>query len=326
MIMKTMKAVTGIIGIFLIVSLLSCSSEETSPAMGEVVVNVTDAPINPENIEGVFLSISEVHAVMGEEMDGMDEDESEEMEDGEDMDEGEDSHDNKVIVTFEEPVFFDLMSYQNGATYLLGNGLIEAGTYKGLRFIISGKNDSYVLMKDGTQEPLNIPSGTKSGYKVNGAFEVGANSTTAIVADIDLSKALIMTGQGNYKLRPTGRVITQAVSGTITGTVTGTLNENEIMMVYAYEAGTYTEAEADTPAEGETRFQNAVNSAVVAEDGSYTLAFMPPGEYEIVVATYSSDENMDFIESITNTLLLDGEGISTVTVTANATVTVSIIL
>ena len=319
MIMKTMKAVMGIIGFFLIVSLLSCSNEETTPAMGEVVVNVTDAPINPENIEGVFLSISEVHAITGDDQD-------EEMEEAEGMDEGDDADadENRVIVTFDEPVFFDLMSYQNGATYLLGDGMIEAGTYSGLRFIISGRNDSYVLFKDGTQEPLNIPSGTSSGYKVNGSFEVGANSTTAIVADIDLSKALVLIGQGEYKLRPTGRVITQAATGTITGTVTGAVNENEIIIVYAYKAGTYLDSEADVPSEGETRFQNAVNSALVAEDGTYTLAFMPPGEYELIVATYSNDENMNFLGRITNTLLLDGEGISTVTVEANTTVTVSI--
>jgi len=300
--MKTMLK-KGLLGAFVIALMVSCATEEQMKGQGEAIVKVTDAAVDAENIAGVYLSVSEVRAFVNAE--------------------------TEVIAQFDEPMEFDLMSYQNGATYFLGNGVLEAGTYEGVRFILSGETDSYVLFTDGTTAPLTVPSGTQSGYKINGTFEIGANSTTTIVADIDLRKALVVTGQGNYMLRPTGRVIVEAATGTIEGNVSGTFNEGEQLVVYAYTAGTYVDTEADEPAVGETRFQNSVNSAVVAEDGSFTLAFMPPGEYDLIVAAYSNtddDEELEYVGLVSATLLIDGLGITSVTVSANASVVLSIII
>lgn len=280
---RNIRISLGIIGVLTLIAVLlsSCSDSDSRGSMkGQANVKVTDAAVDTESITGVYLSVSEVQAISNEEI--------------------------KTIATFSEPQVFNLMAYQNGETYTLGSGDIEVGTYSEIRFIMSG-SDSYLMFDDGTTEPLNIPSGTSSGYKVKGTFEVVADGTTDIVADIDLRKALILTGEQTYKLRPTGRLLMEKDVATIYGTVSG--NTTDRMVVYAYEKGTYSSSEESEPATGETRFQNSVNSAIVGDDGTYTLAFMNEGEYDIVVASYSNldqDEDLEFEGVLTTSLLVDG--------------------
>src|SRR5690606_23739051 len=149
---------------------------------------------------------------------------------------------------------------------------------------ISGSADSYIPFDDGSTEELESPSGTSSGYKVKGSFDVAANTTTELVADIDLGKALVVTGQNNYMLRLRGRLVVAESTSTIGGTVEGNIGASERVVVYAYREGTFDDSEESEPAEESTRFENSVNSAIVNEDGSYTLAFMEEGEYELIIA------------------------------------------
>lgn len=60
-------------------------------------------------------------------------------------------------------------------------------------------------------------------------------------------------------------------------------------MVYAYEAGTFTEEEAADPAEEQARFPNAISSDVADDEGYYHLAYLAPGSYDLVVV--SANEN-----------------------------------
>lgn len=302
--MKNLRLTSKLFGLALLAGLFACNDgDESVSSTGQASLKVTDAAVNAENVSEVVLSVSEVQATQ----------------DGE----------TKTMVTFDEPRTFDVMSYQNGETYFLGEGDLEVGTYSEIRFILSGSSDSYIGFDDGTKEDLTVPSGTSSGYKIKGTFEVAANETSNIVADIDLRKALVLTGNGEYKLRPTARLVVEEATGIIEGKVEGSIDASETIVVYAYSKGSFDASEESEPADGETRFQNSVNSAVVAEDGSYTLAFMEEGEYDIKVASFSQndeDEELEYNGTLDVNLMAEGSILDVIDLELNSSTTINIII
>lgn len=280
--MNTLKIKSILVSLALAVGFISCDDNESSN-IGKASISITDAALDAENVSSVNLAVSEIRATSNNEV--------------------------STIVTFEEPVEFNLMAYQNGDLFFLGEGDLEAGTYSDIRLIISENADSYIEFQDGTTESITIPSGTTSGYKINGDFTVNAESTTEMVADVDLRKALVLTGEGTYLLRPTARLVEANVSGTIEGTVEGSMQPGEQYVVLAYKKGTYTDTEDDEPIDGRTRFEGAINSARVSADGSYTLAFMEPDEYELVVVSYTNfddDEDLEYTGQLSLNINIGG--------------------
>lgn len=240
--------------------LMSCESEVTSK--GTAGIAVTDAAVDAESVTGVYLKVDQVEAMANGK--------------------------TKTIVAFDEPKTFNVMDYQNGATYDLGEGSVDAGAYQELRLILA--EGSYVAFEDGSSEPLDIPSGTSSGYKIKGDYEIAADGHTNLVIDIDLRKAFVKTGSGEYKLRPTARLVNADNTSTVTGTVSA--HTEDRVVIYAYAKGTYDDSEAGEPAEGASRFEGSVNSAVVANN-EFTLAFMEEGEYDLIAVAYEENEAED---------------------------------
>lgn len=302
--MKKLRLTSKFLGLALIAGLFACGEGDGSvSSTGQASLKVTDAAVNAENVNEVVLSVNEVQATLNGE--------------------------SKTMVTFDEPREFNVMAYQNGETFFLGEGDLEAGTYSDIRFILSGSSDSYIGLNDGSKKDLNVPSGTTSGYKIKGTFDVAANSTTNIVADIDLRKALVLTGEGTYKLRPTARLVVEEKTSRIEGSVEGSIDASETIVVYAYKKGEFDSSEEAEPSEGETRFQNSVNSAVVAENGSYTLAFMEEGEYEIKVASFSQnddDEELDFNGTLDVKLMINGSIFNSIDVDLSSSTNLTIVL
>lgn len=291
--MKTRNILSTLLALITLSALIySCDSESEVSGKGTAGVKVTDAAVDAQNISGVYLSVAEVQAI-GE-------------------------SETKTLTVFDEPQIFNLMDYQNGSTYELGEGEIDAGIYSEIRLITDG--NSYVSFDDGSTEPLNIPSGTSSGYKIKGDYQISANNRTDLVIDVDLRKAFVMTGEGSYKLRPTARLINEEGTATITGTISATAEDRVI--VYAYAKGTYDSSEEAEPASGESRFENSVNSAVVS-NGSFTLAFMEPGEYDLIAVAYESDETnntYNFRAATEAEVLLNGNILSILELEANTNV------
>jgi hypothetical protein len=59
--------------------------------------------------------------------------------------------------------------------------------------------------------------------------------------------------------------------------------------VFAYEDNIWDISEADEPAEGESQFPNAVTSTKINEDGTYALAYLAYGTYDLVIAGYNGE-------------------------------------
>lgn len=261
----------------------ACNDDnDTADGRGKASVYITDAPIDDANVSAVVISVNSVEA------------------------NGPDGW--ETIEEFEEPVSIDLLSYQNGEAFLLTENEMDAGTYSEVRLILNiqekiddqiQNEGSYIEYKDGSKEPLFVPSGGQSGYKAKGDFTIPEGGVVGITLDFDVRKAVVKAGNsGNFILKPTIRLVANQDAALINGHFEAdsldSAGYNKVI-AFAYENDTFAESEMDEPAEGEVRFSNAVTSSVVV-DGDFTLAFMESGTYDLYFAAY--DENGQFVELI----------------------------
>ena len=152
--------------------------------------------------------------------------------------------------------YFDLLLLQNGASAVLGDTSLSAGKYTQIRLIV--ENCNYVV-DDGVKYPLTIPSGTQTGIKLNHSFEIESEKLYELYLDFNVDKSIIITGNGQYKLKPTIRVVPVVISGQISGQVLPLDADPTIWaLVGADTASTFTDL-----------------------DGFFKLMALPEGTYDV---------------------------------------------
>ena len=196
------------------------------------------------------------------------------------------------------PQTFNLLDLDNGKTLHLGDIVLPAGHYTEIRFLLAapekGENpkdnpDCNITFADGTSVPLFVPSGSSSGFKAKGPFDITADAKVEITADFDVHKSIVVKGNATYSLKPVIRIVVNELSGQINGTVVDVADYNastDSLVVYTYDEGTYNVSEENENSD-EIRFPNSISSADVNMiDGSFTLAFLGEGNYTLVTAQY----------------------------------------
>ncbi len=120
--------------------------------------------------------------------------------------------------------------------------------------------------------------------KIVNAFQVPLSGSISIVLDFDVSKSIVKTGNSQYILKPAIRSIVENEAGWITGTAPAGAT------VYAYKDGTYvdgtepvTSSDRDGDGTPDPAFPNAYTSTVVKSDGTFKLAFLEEGTYDLVM-------------------------------------------
>ncbi len=238
----------------------SCSdSSGPSDATGTLRMELVDAPIYLEGVEAITIIFAQVmvHKNSDAEPEG---------EDGE-----------WIVVlpdTLSEAArTFDLLEYVNGASALLGEVELEAGTYSQIRIFI----ESATVTIDGEVHDLFIPGGTQSGLKLVNAFHVSPGVITELIMDFDAGQSVRVVGTGNptYQLQPTIRMTQRILSGTISGTITPTGIDALVTAVTPGTADTITTTYADN-----------VTGAFVLQallEGSYDIIAGAPGYASAVV-------------------------------------------
>lgn len=282
--MKRIAAIAGIgtAVLMLAFSLFACN---VFGEKGTLTLQLTDAPTEAENVNGVYITVNEIQYQIGQ-------------------DEGNDEW--EVMRGFEGPKEYNLLELQGGTTATMVEDLVlPAGQINQIRFILDipemGQNPSnpgcYITYSDGTaDEPLFVPSGGNTGYKAVGSFQVPVNGSVEVTADFDVRKAVVVAGtSGNYILKPTIRLVVNDQAGKITGSVTGYAGTDDLV-VYAYEDGVYSAEEAAEPGDQEARFPNAVTGAKVGDDNEYALWYLAAGTYDLVVAEYEASTG-DFLQA-----------------------------
>ncbi len=174
-----------------------------------------------------------------------------------------------VISSGEEPILvsdsiqtINLIKWSNGLSTPLGNIKLDAGTYNQIRLII----DSASVIIDGIKSSVKVPSGAQSGLKLTHQFTIEAGSTYDLMIDFDASRSIVRRGSPpnpSYLLKPTIRLISAATTGSISGTVNNPVNTPVSMAL----SGTDTIS---------TTFVDTIS-------GDFQLAFLPSGEYNVIV-------------------------------------------
>ncbi|MFC1998967.1 DUF4382 domain-containing protein [Chloroflexota bacterium] len=253
--------------------------EPTAADIGSLTLNMTDAPVDAGDIAGVYISVTKVE--IGDKASG----EVEWVE---------------LADYSAAPKQLNLLDYTGGLIYEIGQFDIEAGTYNQIRFYLDAPEEGqtaptnpgcYIEFTDESTEPLFVPSGSNSGYKAVGAFEINEDGDTEVTVDFDARKSIHVTGGGQnqrYILKPTLRLIVDSQAGHIGGSITNGSEYSDIT-VYAYQAGEYVDTEDDDPAEGQARFANAITSCRMGEDGNYKLAFLGNGNYDLIVVGHNGE-------------------------------------
>jgi hypothetical protein len=207
------------------------------------------------------------------------------------------------------PRRLNLLEYQQGRAAVLLNGItLPAGRYEWVRLIVDNEanvRDSYLVLGNGNECELRVPSGAESGLKLNRGFSIPADGSVALTIDFDLRKSVQappgQTGSGTdctqaYLLRPTLRIVDDANVGAIAGTVDGSLVTADCTpQVYIFDgAGVVPDDIEDAAAAGDV--DPLVVAEVAIENGStayrYHAAFLPPASYTVAF-TCSQDDPTD---------------------------------
>jgi len=100
----------------------------------------------------------------------------------------------------QSPLSINLLAFQNGKTTdMVPPVLLDSGKYTQLRFEISR---AWMVIEESTVEiELDVPSGFLRTDK-NFTFDVPDGGAVNLTVDFDLSQSIVVTGEGQYKLKP----------------------------------------------------------------------------------------------------------------------------
>jgi hypothetical protein len=275
-----MKMKISVLSFLLISSLamVQCSDDDGDAQMGRLNVKVTDAPSDDANIQGTFITVSEVKV------------------------------DGKAVEGFTAQTI-EISAYQQGAAKLIIDKDVEAKTYNKVSLVLDYENDDsgnspgcYVLTDDETKHELGSSASSTSEITFDRPIPVEAGGTTNLVVDFDLRKSIVRNeaggADGKYtfvssaEMTNAVRVVLENKCGSIKGKVNNSSSTEQKLVVFAYKKGTF-DMDTETQGQGssEVLFAKAVTSAEVAAEGDYQLAFLEEGNYEVHVASYEENEN-----------------------------------
>ena len=157
---------------------------------GTLKLYLSDAPLDAEDVTGVYITINEIQY----------------------------HRDGRWITCeeFEGPQTYNLLELTGGNSAPLGELTLPAGNYTQIRFMLDipekGPRPTnpgcYIKFADNSTEPLFVPSGGQTGYKATGRFEVAANETVEVIADFDVrAPGAVHLAGSRYILNPTIKLI-----------------------------------------------------------------------------------------------------------------------
>ncbi|HEV7347548.1 DUF4382 domain-containing protein [Telluribacter sp.] len=314
--MITKKIKWTALGLAAVLAFSSCSlqdDEDIDPSGtgGKLRVELTDAPIDEASVQGVFITVTEVRI------------------------------DGKKWEAFQTPKTVNLLELQGGKTFTLTEGDISVGSFDKLTLVLDYERDAsgnapgcYILRQDGTRNKLVVSGNARSDIETKGPkVDIAEGQTQTVVMDFDLRKAIKEQGSGNKdyafvtygELQSSVRFVKKENTGTIKGKLTNyNPNTNGKAVAYVYTKGTYNQnAEVSGQGESKVRFKNALTSTKVNNDGSFTAAFVPEGEYELHVVTYKPESSGQL--SLNAFLDMSGNtSLNTISVKANTETSLSI--
>lgn len=172
--MKRLHLLTGCLASAL---LFSCSTKPdadvVAPGQGQLQVKLTDAPAEYKEI---VITVSKVTA-----------------------------HSEKAgwVTLSSEKKTFDLLKLKDTTTEL-GWVNLPAGKVTQIRLHLDPQAEPHLILNDGQKAALKVPSGTQSGIKIKGPFDIPECERLTVTLDFDGEKSIFVhgTGNGKYIMRP----------------------------------------------------------------------------------------------------------------------------
>lgn len=276
---NTMKHLKLIItGIFLSVfAFISCTQEEINMEnKGRINVHITDAPFPIGLVSSTIVTIDAVEIRKKTEAES-DEDET------------------SFILLAEGEMEINLLELTNGITEQIASANIDVGTYDMIRLHVV---DAKVILNDGTEYDLQIPSGYTSGLKVkiHPAILISEGQTSDVLLDFDVSRSFVPKGILGGKIagfifKPVVRGVYLGAAGRIEGNVSdeqGNPVENAQVKLWVPET------------EGElSENDSLVVSAFTDSDGNFKLIGLLAGTYTLTVEAEGFESGLTENVSVT---------------------------
>lgn len=251
-----MKATTLFAAIFGVLILAACSSGAEDGTT--VDFRITDAPVAGDSIAAVYVTFSSLQI-------------------NESTSAG-DQGSGWKSVPIDTTKEYELLSLTGGLSEALGDIDLTGGSrVNQISFGIS--KIELVETGDTPGAPRHeVTLSSNTGLKIVNSFQVPRSGNVTIVVDFDVRKSLVNAG-GSYKMKPVLRAIVENEAGTIKGTAPAGY------LVFAYPADRDRDLSFTDPADDadSTEYDNAYTSVKVGDDGSYTLAFMDPLSYDLIL-------------------------------------------
>lgn len=173
-----------------------CSDDPASPenaGPGYIKLNMIDAPGDYQQVN-VHIVRVEVHR----------------------SDEGDTNDSGGWETISEDTMMVDLLTLTGGNALVLADTLLDAGHYTQIRLILGDMN---TVMVDSVLHDLEVPSSQNTGIKLIHGFDIETDALYQATLDWDADKSVHQTGNGQYKMKPTIRVVVDQISGGLEGMV-----------------------------------------------------------------------------------------------------------
>lgn len=220
-----------------ILMMAGCSDDSTSPVNdgpGMIKLNMIDAPGDYQQVN-VHIVRVEVHR----------------------SDDGDTNDSGGWETISEDTMMVDLLTLTGGNALVLADTLLDAGHYTQIRLILGDMN---TVMVDSVLHDLEVPSSSKTGIKLIHGFDIAPDALYQATLDWDADKSVHQTGNGQYKMKPTIRVVVDQISGGLEG----------VVMPVEARAMIWTVAGADTVTAWADTLTGAFGFPML-EQGSYDL-------------------------------------------------------
>ena len=231
------NSVAGYILVPLLLLILGCQKDNTTGPVsglgnGTLAVRLTDTPAGYDSVNIVVDSIR-VHVDSGDSTGGW-------------------------FTISRVAAVYDLLQFMGGKDTLIAEGDIPAGYYSQMRLYIGA--GSYVVV-NGVSFPLEIPSGSESGLKLNIQATIAAGVQYILVLDFNANRSIVVTGNGRYLLKPVIQTIAMAVSGSLSGTVTPASTRPTVWAIVGMDS----------------------SSTMTDTTGFFKFKYLLPGTYEVAI-------------------------------------------
>jgi hypothetical protein len=251
-------------GVFLSIFLLvSCNDDENSPqgTKGRINVHLTDSPYPIDLIKNAFVTIDKVEIRQS-------------------LESNQGEREDSFIVISEAEIEIDLLKLTNGITEQIASVDLEAGTYNQIRLHVV---DATIVLIDGTEFDLKVPSGESSGLKIkfDPAIQITDGQTSDVLLDFDVSRSFVVKGKiggkiNGFNFKPVVRGAFLGLAGRVEGNVadtTGNPLENAMVKLWIPEDESTKIVETDDETFEVSSFTGA--------DGKFKLIGIPSGTYSL---------------------------------------------